>query len=71
MKKVNLDCLTSYVVVMLGLYGTWLALRSSLIVSAGMDFEKPRPLHVLVGVLTSVTTGFFNIAVERRSQKED
>jgi len=31
-------------------------------VSAGMDFEKPRPLQVLVGVRTSVTTGFFNIA---------
>ncbi|TNN27565.1 hypothetical protein EYF80_062289 [Liparis tanakae] len=27
-----------------------------------MDFEKPRPLQVLVGVRTSVTTGFFNIA---------
>lgn len=32
-------------------------------VSAGMDFENPRPLHVFVGVLTSVTTGFFNIAL--------
>jgi hypothetical protein len=35
-------------------------------VSAGMDFENPRPLHVFVGVLTSVTTGFFNIALENR-----
>lgn len=56
-------CLTSYVVVILGLYETWLALRSSLMVSAGMDLEKPRPLQVLVGVRTSVTTGFFSIAV--------
>lgn len=47
---------------MLGLYETWLALRSSLMVSAGMDLEKPRPLHVLVGVRTSVTTGFFSMA---------
>lgn len=31
-------------------------------VSAGMDFEKPRPLQVLVGVRTSVTTGFFSMA---------
>lgn len=31
-------------------------------VSAGIDLEKPRPLHVLVGVRTSVTTGFFNMA---------
>jgi len=53
---------TSYVVVIDGLYDTWLALLSSLIVSAGIDLEKPNPLQVFVGVLTSVTTGFFNIA---------
>lgn len=35
-------------------------------VSAGMDLENPRPLQVFVGVLTSVTTGFFNIALEHR-----
>lgn len=62
-KQWGLVCLTSYVVLMLGLYETWLALRSSLMVSAGMDFEKPSPLQVLVGVRTSVTTGFFSIAV--------
>lgn len=45
-----------------GLYDTWFALLSSLIVSAGIDLENPKPLHVFVGVLTSVTTGFFNIA---------
>src|SRR4029434_5861902 len=42
------DCVllcTSYVVLMVGLYEMWLARRSSLMVSAGMDFEKPRPLH--------------------------
>ena len=49
---------TSKVVVIVGLYDTWLALLSSLMVSAGMDLENPRPLHVFVGVLTSVTTGF-------------
>lgn len=48
-----------------GLYDTWFALLSSLIVSAGIDFENPKPLHVFVGVLTSVTTGFFNIAENR------
>lgn len=36
-------------------------------VSAGMDLEKPRPLQVLVGVRTSVTTGFFNIAARVRA----
>lgn len=49
---------------MVGLYEMWLARRSSLMVSAGMDFEKPRPLQVLVGVRTSVTTGFFNMAAQ-------
>lgn len=63
--------LTSYVVLMLGLYGTWLARRSSLMVSAGMDLEKPRPLQVLVGVLTSVTTGFFSIATCRAGGREE
>lgn len=48
-----------------GLYDTWFALLSSLIVSAGIDLENPKPLHVFVGVLTSVTTGFFNIAENR------
>lgn len=57
----------SKVVVIVGLYDTWLALLSSLIVSAGMDLENPRPLHVFVGVLTSVTTGFFNIALVANS----
>lgn len=59
---------TSYVVVIDGLYDTWFALRSSLIVSAGMDLENPKPLHVFVGVLTSVTTGFFNIAEKIQRQ---
>lgn len=36
-------------------------------VSAGMDLEKPRPLHVFVGVRTSVTTGFFNMAENNQS----
>ena len=58
---------TSKVVVIVGLYDTWLALLSSLIVSAGMDLENPSPLQVFVGVLTSVTTGFFNIALEERT----
>ena len=39
-------------------------------VSAGIDFEKPRPLQVLVGVRTSVTTGFFNIAVRIQTYSE-
>lgn len=40
-------------------------------VSAGMDLEKPRPLQVLVGVLTSVTTGFFSIAALRVNEDEE
>lgn len=36
--------------------------RSSLTASEGMDFEKPSPLQVSVGVRTSVTTGFLCIA---------
>lgn len=40
-------------------------------VSAGMDLEKPRPLQVLVGVLTSVTTGFFSIAVCGANEEEE
>lgn len=39
-------------------------------VSAGMDLEKPRPLQVLVGVRTSVTTGFFSIAACRANEGE-
>lgn len=53
-----------------GLYDTWFALLSSLIVSAGIDLENPKPLHVFVGVLTSVTTGFFNIAENTETHHE-
>lgn len=37
-------------------------LRSSFTASAGIDLEKPRPLHVSVGVRTSVTIGFLCMA---------
>lgn len=50
---------------MLGMYEAWLALHSSLLVSDGIGFEKPRPLQA---VHPSVTTRFFNIAVWIQTQ---
>lgn len=37
----------------------------SLIIASGIDFEKPKPDHVSVGVLDSEPTGFFCIAVQK------
>ena len=43
-----------------------LLLTNSLIADSGIDFENPRPLQWLVGVLTSFITTFFCMADKER-----
>ena len=44
-------------------------LTNSFIADSGMDLENPSPLHVFVGVLTSLTTTFFCMANEKETKQ--